>query len=55
MLCKQWSGQSRRESRPNAYVLGETCNLTVEMDNSKSVFDILDVKATLFRTIRLII
>jgi hypothetical protein len=37
----------------SAYVPGEICNLTVELDNSKSLLDVLGFKATLYRTIRL--
>jgi hypothetical protein len=37
----------------SAYVPGETCTLTLELDNSKSLLDVLGFKATLYRTIRL--
>jgi hypothetical protein len=37
----------------SAYVPGEICNLSVEVDNSKSQMNVNGVKATLFRTMRL--
>ena len=38
----------------SAYVPGEVCNVSVEVDNSNSFLDVTRLKATLFRTIRLI-
>ena len=37
----------------SAYVPGEMCSLSVEVDNSNSLLDVTRLKATLFRTIRL--